>query len=136
MGYGQRTEGVIKIDPPINAKEIRDRKDLFIDDVWATRNAAGKELTKNAYILVQKEVTYTEDAELVRTRGIAIVVPGPDEQFSRYSIAEDIQEIIDAFPDRVYTGRILLTGEDGAQSAIRIRGGVAEEIYPEIVWPE
>lgn len=130
MGYGQRATGRIEITPPLKMPEMRAHPALMTDDVEAAR------LERGAYVLQHIEITPTDEGEISLIRGIAIVLPSPDEEFSRYTVLEDVQRIVDAFPGHSYTGAIFLTGEDGGMSAIRIRAGVAEEIQPKIVWPD
>lgn len=130
MGYGQRVEGTITIHPPIEAPLLRVHKKLTAP---GDSTSTGR---RDAYIAVEKAIQETDDGEITRLTGTRIIVAHPESEFSRYTLAEDIQEIISTFPDRTYTGRLLLTGEDGGQSAIIIRNGTAREVEPVLVWPD
>lgn len=130
MGYTSTCEGEIIISPPITAKELRAHAELLESHEYARGRP------RDAYIAVQEEIFPTDDGELTKKSGLSIVVNSEDESWTRYNLEASIQEIVHAFPDRQYTGRITCLGEDGDQWAFIVREGKVKEIRPQIVWPE
>lgn len=127
MGFYSSASGVIKVSPPITAKELRAHPELT--DVDGNRD-------RDAFLVIEKSVTQTDEGELVRVISDTISPLDPDQSQKRYGLQEHIQDIVNAFPDRIYAGRIYETGEDGHQSAYVVRHGVVKTLTPKIVWPD
>ena len=125
MGYGAIAEGQIAIVPPLSAEELRKHPEFTEDNQ-----------RRDAVIVVTKEVIPVADGDLTKKQGITVGVTDPDESFSRYHFTENLQEIVDAYPDHEFTGRIVWTGEDGGIWATVVRNRIVKEIYPIITWPE
>lgn len=130
MGYGQKAKGTIRITPPVGAAELRTLADLT-NEFESPRSRRSRE----AVLIIRRNVTPTEDGEVVQLFSYEIGLVGPESSFSRYDALENIQEIIDNLPDHEFSGHILLDGEDGGKSAYVVTGRTVEEIYPKIVWP-
>jgi hypothetical protein len=132
MGYTSRTEGYISINPPITAKELRAHSELTEGKTMKGNPNRRRE----AYLEVVSVTKDTEDGEFVRKFSDKILVADPDEEFTRYSLFDCLKEIVAAFPDRSYSGRIVETGEDGDMWAYIVKGGEVKELHPTIVWPD
>jgi hypothetical protein len=126
MGYTSRTEGSIKIDPPITAKELREHKELL----------SSRDREKDAFLQMRKYVELTDEGENVKLYSNEIVTHYPSESVKRYSLEDDLKAIVAAFPDRTYTGRIVVTGEDAEMWAYEIRDGKVKELHPKITWDD
>lgn len=132
MGYGQKARGAITISPPLTAAELRQHPEYTRSENSAPRSGYHRDL----YVVEERVVQQAGDGEIVTISASKIAVDSPDEEFSRYGIEDHLQEIINAFPaSHAYTGRIMLTGEDGEQSALIVTSGTAREVYPKLTWP-
>lgn len=139
MGYPSTAEGMIDIDPPLTAAELRAHPQL----TTAPSNVGGiatrrYDRQRDAAILIRKQRDFTEDGEIVKLSGPQIVAGGGEggEGYSRANIGEHLDEIAAAFPDRKFTGRIVLTYEDGEQEAYIIHEGRAKVLRPIVTWPD
>lgn len=56
--------------------------------------------------------------------------------FKAYDLEDNLHELVDALPDRHFTGRLELQGEDGDIYGYRIKDGQVETIEPKLAWPE
>lgn len=122
MGYNTRVSGSIAIRPPISAAELRAHPEFTSEDA-------------SAHIETAQEIMLTDDGELTRISGVAIV-PWGEDRFKAYDLVETVQAIVSAFPDRTYTGRFDCAGEDdGDLWRLKVQDGRAVEIRPRIVWP-
>lgn len=138
MGYPSTAKGSIIIEPPLTAKELREHPEL----TTCPRDVGGKkadrwEQVRDAAILIHKHLEITDDGELVRISGREIVACGTDgEGYSRAHLVRDLNEIVSTFPERTYTGKIILTyKDDGSQEAYLVRDGFTMVLEPILTWP-
>lgn len=130
MGYGQKAKGTIRITPPVSAAELRTLKSF----TSGYKVPHGRD-ERDVVLIVQRNVTPTEDGEIVQLFSYEAGITQPESEFSRYNMVENLQEIIDSLPEHEFSGHIILTGEDGEKSALVVTDRHAEEIYPKLVWP-
>ena len=128
MRYSVDIQGKMTIDPPLTYKQLRDLP-LYIE--YAKDNDLGPD------VAFQITDTLVEDNEgdLVHRRRANAIVPAEGDTQGR-SIVNDINLVIDSFPEHTLTGRFDLMGEDGQQWRVFIRDGRAVKVSPEITWPE
>lgn len=125
MGYGQSVRGTLRITPALTAVELREHPKLL----------AGPGEDREAYPVIRREFTQTDEGEITRITSEEIEVANADESFSRYKLLEHIQQMVSAWPGHTWTGHIYLNGEDGGQSAIVVGNGTVSEVSPKVVWP-
>lgn len=129
MGYPTDVEGRIVISPPVTGKEIGLRPELFQEEAL---NPRGK--SRSAWGDVESTHIDVDGDTLVKRQCSSIRAYEGD--FSPWDLIPNVQEIVDAFPDREYTGYFECTGSDGDLWRIAVRDGKAVEIKPTITWPE
>lgn len=127
MGYSNQYSGAITITPPLTAPEVRhvtahyDWSDSF-----------------DAHLRVTETTEETADGEIVRRVADAIV--GPEESCSGYQVAEQIQTVVDLYPDRVYAGHVEMDPDPGFGDPVPTRYVVRDrrvvEVRPVLTWPE
>lgn len=130
MGYGQQASGTITIVPPLTAAELR-RHPEFNEDPDRHRSLRRQEVI----LVIQREFTPTELGEICVISASELALVSPEEPFSRYNLVDQMQEIVTAYPNHAWAGHIILTGEDGDQTALIVEGRTVKEISPKIVWP-
>lgn len=94
MGYGSRITGRIEIDPPLKKSEIAKLPDI-----------------RDLQIAITEHDTVIDGNEVTVSMGTAIT-NGDDEEFSRYTLNEDLQSIVDGIPGRVFSGSLIRIGEE------------------------
>lgn len=126
MGYTTRFSGEIRIDPPIPYEDIAGQGFVREGREWATKDVRLK--------VVETPVDGTPGA--YRREAVAIV--GLGDAYSLPHAVEHAQEIVDRWgPGRTFTGRLDAEGEEAGDIwRLVIRDGRAQEVRPQIVWPE
>lgn len=138
MGYVTRVVGAFRIEPPLTWVQIRDTPilhGLHPTSRVKSFNAMYRDL--GVKLLVNEDERETESGTLI-VKTATHVVPAYDDAYKAYNLVEDIQTIMDAFPDNVFTGSMHCTGEDPGdvwQVIIDEQRRVAVKVKPVIVWP-
>jgi hypothetical protein len=128
MGYTTRVEGEFAIMPPLSWPEFKDSK-------FAPDNAESSH-SPSLILRVAEDAVDTADGPLLRRTATALVMREIDE-YRAYDLLEEVQEAIDAFPGRTFTGRLNCEGEEtGDLWRVVIRDGRAVRVEPRIVWPD
>jgi hypothetical protein len=128
MSYSTRVRGEFAIEPPLSWTE-------FKDSPFAPHNIINR---SNPDLVLQVEETTvdTSDGPLQRRTATALVMREIDEYNAR-NLLTQVQQAVDAFPDRTFTGRLDCEGENNADMwRVVIRDGKATRIEPRIVWPD
>jgi hypothetical protein len=122
MGYNTSVDGEIRIEPPLAWREFKDSP------------FAGHD--KDVTFSVEEETVATDDGPLIRKTAVALV-PTWEDSYKAYHLVEHVQEAIDAFPDRTFTGRLECEGEENTDIwRVVVRGRRAVKVTPRIVWPD
>lgn len=125
MGYSTSVDGEITITPPLAWNEIKDSPFL---------TNPGYKL--GVVLKVTEETVDTDEGQLTRKTS-SVLVPAWEDAFKAYSLVEDVQGAIDAFPGHTFTGRLDCEGEENADLwRVVIRDSRAVKVVPEIVWPD
>ena len=128
MGYLTSFSGEIRIDPPLSWGEVK-------GSPWLSARY-GDVMVR----LVVEEVTEeTDEGTSVFTRKTvdAITPANEDEPYKGYKIVTQVQNIVDAYPDRTYSGYISAGGENaGDLWRLAVKNGRAVKVEPRIVWPD
>ncbi len=128
MGYYTTVTGELRIEPPLTWGEIKDNP--FLPDTPAGL------AEYDVRLRIDEETVDTADGQLTR-KTCAAIEPRWDDSFKAYHLVEHVQTLIDAFPDRTFTGRLECEGEDtGDLWRVIVRDGRAVKIEPRIVWPD
>lgn len=128
MGYTTRVRGEFTIRPPLAWPEFRDSR-------FAPHNV------QNGYdpsliLRVDEDTVDTDEGLLVRRTATALVMREIDE-YRAHGLIEEVQEAVDAFPGRQWSGRLDCAGEENLDVwRVLIRDGRAVKVKPEIVWPD
>lgn len=118
MGYHSKVKGFIKFSPGISVDEVRNHPVL-----------SKFEETPDQYPDLQ---FFTHRGNLLDS----IKCPN-EEGFKAYYVEDDLKEIVTNLPDRTFTGRLEIYGEDdGDVWGLRVKNGVVEQLEPKLVWPE
>jgi hypothetical protein len=72
---------------------------------------------------------------------ITTIAPRWEDEFKAYRIVDELQTIVNSWPDHKYEGYIEIQGEgDGVGDIdlwrLRVKDGKVEEVKPTLVWPE
>lgn len=129
MGYTTSLSGELRIDPPLRWAEYKDSPWLGGDRARSNH--------KGLCLLQDKETVETDDGPLER-RTAGRVVYAWDNPEKLYDIVDELQALVDAHPDREFTGEFRARGEDfGDIWLLRINADrKAERVLPTITWPD
>lgn len=131
MSADNRYSGEITITPPLNTHEIRQVTDSYD---WSIGFDAHLRVNRDEATAVEGEsvliyITETADAIL-----------GPEESCSGYDVVEQIQTVVDLFPDRAFAGWIEMDPDPGYGDPVPTRYVVRDrhvvEVRPVLAWPE
>jgi hypothetical protein len=126
MGTYTRVDGEIRIEPPLTWSEFKD----------SPFNTDSDNVNLCVRLDVAEEVVETDDGTLTRKTARA-VIPIREDSYKAYRLTEEVQQVIDSFPQHVFTGRLECEGEQpGDLWRVVVRNRRAEEIRPKIVWPD
>lgn len=128
MGYITSARGQIAITPPLTWGQIRE-SDFLPHDL------GGKDQLDVALVVDESTDDCDEGTLTVR---IAVAVEARYQDEARnYNIVRHLQQLIDAFPDHEFTGRLDCEGEDtGDLWRLEIHDRKAVKVQPRIVWPD
>jgi hypothetical protein len=122
MGYNTSVSGEIRIEPPLAWRDFKNSP------------FAGND--RDVTLHIEAETVDTDDGPLMRKTAVALV-PTWEDSYKAYNLVEHVQEAIDAFPDRTFTGRLDCEGEEaGDLWRVVVRDRRAVKVTPRIVWPE
>ena len=128
MGYTTRVDGEFTIEPPLTWQEFKDSR-------FAPHNIENS-YTPSLILRVDEDSVDTEEGPLLRRTATALVMREIDE-YRAYSLLDEVQEAVDAFPGRTWTGRLDCEGEENSDMwRVYVRDGKAVKVEPRIVWPD
>lgn len=128
MGYATRVDGEFEITPPLTWQEFKDSR-------FAPHNIESS-YEPSLVLRVDEDSVDTEEGTLLRRTATALVMREIDE-YRAYSLLDEVQEAVDAFPGRTWTGRLDCEGEENTDLwRVYVRDGKAVKVEPRIVWPE
>lgn len=129
VGYESRLAGELTIDPPLKWAEFKDSPHRGSE--LARQNHKGVQLVDRS------EAVETEDGTLMRqyADSVAFAWGFP---VKLYDIVDEIQALIDTYPDHEFTGELRGTGTDfGDIWLLRVNADrKVERILPTITWPD
>lgn len=130
MGYETILTGEIEIVPPIPWKHVR-------ESFFLPENARrGGKLDKHVMFRVEQREVETDEGTLVSKRAVALV---PTHSSYAGNIVAHVQEVVNAFPEHEFRGRIDARGEDTETPDVwrlKVVNRVATKFEPKLVWPE
>lgn len=119
MGYYSTVRGSIEFTPPIRIDELR-----------ANPNLSKYESGRDTGFYPDMVLT-SADNILYNTIECAV-----SHKFKAYDVKDNLDEIVNALPDRSFTGRLEVYGEEESDIyGYRVKNGVVELIQPTLVWP-
>jgi len=126
MSYSNHYSGEITITPPLNRTEIEFAPDA--SDSW------------DAHLrIVRAESTRVEgESVLVFITETADAIVGPEESCNGYEMQEQIQALVDLYPDCEFAGHIQVDWDPGFEdppSRYVLRDRRVVEVKPQMVWP-
>jgi hypothetical protein len=127
MSYGSTVSGAILISPPLTTAELRSHPEFLKNDY---------NRDQETYIAVIEEIVHQKEDDLIRRTGNHIELRTRRREIPRYHLEENIQAIVDAYPDRTFTGYFELAGEDGDLRRLAVWNRRVTEIRPVITWPD
>lgn len=123
MSYEVTVTGSIKIDPPLNHKEIREAPcwDSCAHDI--TMKIDEKREESDTGTLIQQSSSALIACERVG--------------YSAYHVEDNINEMIRTFPDHTFSGHFECQGREvGDLWRIAVKDNKAVQVRPTIVWPD
>ena len=134
--------GIITIDPPLDWFEYK-AKHHFIDAQGAVGTGAGPERSRQLKLSIHETVSSCECRNLRQhthfTRTATGVIPvGAGQSWYATRLVEDLQELVDAFPDRTFSDYLEVSPSHTTEPSWRLYviNGVASKVYPRLVWPD
>lgn len=134
MGYATNITGEITIHPPLAWKDIRNS--VFLPE--NVRGGSGKP-GRNVVLCVEKVNVETDEGTLSRKQAVAVRATHAGYQGYAGNLAEHLQELVDAFPEHKFHGRIEGFGEDRDDPdlwRIKVIDHQVVEFKPTILWDE
>jgi uncharacterized protein DUF6205 len=127
MGYRTAAYGTIAITPPIPWGKIKDSP--------FRPNELGGSLDLDIHLMVVESVRETDEGTLTAREATGVEQRYEDDP-RNYQIQEHLQQLIDAFPEHTFTGRLDMIGEDsGDMWRLKVVDRRAVRFDPHIVWP-
>lgn len=129
MGYDSTLAGELRIEPPLKWAECKDSPHLGYER--ARKNSKG------VYLVDRSEPVETDDGTLTRRYADSVAFAW-DYPVKLYDIVDEIQALVDTYPDHEFTGEFRGTGTDfGDVWLLRVNAGrKVERILPTITWPD
>lgn len=128
MGYYTQVSGEIMIEPPLKWAEFKDSPFYSNDPPY--------DVQRDVVYRVREEEIETDEGPLTRREADA-VVPYTDDRAKFYNIVEQLQELVDAYLTRTFTGFFHGEGEEAGDIwRLAVRNGKAVKVEAKIVWPE
>ncbi len=123
MGYYTNLSGKMLIEPPLTWEKIKDSK-YITSDAWPLG------------IKVKSESIETETGTFDKKSGVEVTIP-EDSLKEAYTIDEDLQELVCAFPGHRFVGVIEGSGEEDADMwRLYVRHGKVIRTAVQVSWPE
>ena len=127
MSYETVLTGEIEITPPISWKDAQ-------GSVFLEENAQQIKTGRQLRFVIEETQVETNEGTLIRKEAVAL-----RSTFSNYgdpdTMKKHLQELVDAFPERVFSGRIDAEGEQNDDMwRLKVVNGVARIFRPLITW--
>jgi len=126
MGYITYARGVIRIEPPVPWGQIKDSPFL--------PNDRGGDRGLDIHLVIETSERETDEGVLN-----VVVATGIEERHDEprnYYIVDQLQQLVDAFPDHSFVGRFDCEGEEaGDLWRLKVVNGKATRFEPTITWP-
>jgi hypothetical protein len=127
MSYDITLTGEIQIEPPLIWRDVQ-------DSVFLEINARHRKTGRQLRFVIEETSVETNEGTLIRKEAVALV-PTWGNYGSPEMMKKHLQELVDAFPEQIYTGRIDAEGEEsGDMWRLKVVNGVARVFRPDIVW--
>lgn len=134
MGYRTRVEGEFQISPMLTWSEIS--ASPFVQGKPGNGGILYKAKGIDLELLVEEqEKPIDEGVAFIRTAS-RLVMPYIDE-YKAYDLVEQVQKVVDMFPDHTFSGELECEGEENTDIwRVEISGGRAVKVEPKIMWPK
>jgi hypothetical protein len=129
MGYDSRLAGELTIKPPLKWADIKDSQYLGAE--------RARENHKGVCLVGRSEPVETDEGTLTRRYADSVAFAW-DYPVKLYEVVEEIQDLVDSYPDHEFAGELRGTGSDFGDIWL-LRVGVdrrVERILPTITWPD
>lgn len=128
MGYITHANGQIDIAPPLSWAQIKDSE-------WMPDGPHADETGDIKLVITEAEVD-TADGPLFVRQAVGVIQRHEDEP-RNYYIVEQLQQLIDAFPEHEFTGRFDCEGESTSDLwRVEIHDRKVVRVEPRIIWPD
>jgi len=126
MSNDSTVTGMIGMDPPVIWKDFRDSRFRPDEDGYVAKAFVKLHVTSAKLDCEEGIVT------LLNATGIA---PLGRSAYPVDGMVDDVQEIVDAYPDRAFTGYLECCTDDGDWSRVAVVKGRARRYEPQMTWP-
>jgi hypothetical protein len=127
MGYINRFDGELTIEPALTWAEVR-------DSAFSPDNFEASRL--DVKIRVEQTEEDTDDGLVIRRSGVALI-PAYEDEMKGSNIVEHVQRFIDENPAHIIGGRLDCEGEEaGDLWRLEVHTGRAVKVTPRIIWPD
>lgn len=129
MGYDSTLAGELRIEPPLKWAQIKDSQHLGCE--------RARENSKGVCLVERSDPVETDEGTLNRRYADSLAFAW-DYPVRLYEIVDEIQALVDAYPDHEFTGELRGEGCDfGDIWLLRVNAGRrVERILPTITWPD
>lgn len=134
MGYATNITGEITIHPPIPWKYVRES--LFLE---ANASSGDRLSWKDVVFRVAEHDVETDDGTLTNKRAVAVRAKHEGYSGHEGKLVEHLQELVDAFPEHGFRGRIDGFGEDRDDPdlwRVKVVNRKVTKFEPVLIWNE
>ena len=129
MGYTTHVEGEFQIDPPLTWREIEASPFERVGSVYLARGI-------DLELAVEEQEKQIEEGVAFIRSASRLVMPHISEYWA-YTLVEQVQKVLDMFPDKTFSGSLFCEGEENTDIwRVEIHDGRAVRVEPKIMWPE
>lgn len=133
MSYDTNITGEITIHPPIEWKYVR--KSVFLEENAIL--AADRLSRRDVAFRITEHQVETDDGTLINKQAVAVVPTHAGYAGYEGKLVEHLQELVDAFPEREFRGRIDGFGEDRDAPdlwRVKVVNRKVTKFEPSIIW--
>lgn len=134
MSYETKITGEIMIHPPLAWKHVRESVFLPENVISGSTNEG---IGKNVTLRLEEIIEDTDEGRLIRVHAVAVEATYGGYSGYEGKLVEHLQELVDAFPEHEFRGRIDGFGEDRDAPdlwRVKVVNRKVTKFTPSIIW--